>query len=83
MDKKDRIILFSRCIAGAVGYTAIVFAISMVPLVIQMTIYNMAPFWTFFLGWLVLGEKMNLFEVLALFGSFFSSELAQLLCVHS
>ena len=53
-----------------ISYTCITFGISMVPLVVQYTIFNMAPFWTFFLGWCFLKEKVNLFEIFALICSF-------------
>ena len=42
----------------------------MVPLVISMTIFNTAPFWTFFIGWIVLREAMSWFEIIALVLSF-------------
>lgn len=42
----------------------------MVPLVISTTIFNMAPFWAFFLGWVLLGDGISSFEVIALLCSF-------------
>lgn len=63
-------ILLVRCFVGATGYTCITFGISMVPLVVQNTIFNMAPFWTFFLGWLFLNDGISSFEIFALVCSF-------------
>ena len=42
----------------------------MVPLVVSMTIFNTAPFWTFLIGWIVLREAMSWFEIIALVLSF-------------
>ena len=42
----------------------------MVPLVVSMTIFNTAPFWTFFIGWVILREAMSPFEIFALVLSF-------------
>ena len=42
----------------------------MVPIVVQTTIFNTAPFWTSFLAWLVLGDKISCFEICAMFISF-------------
>ena len=66
----DRAVLFFRSIAGTVGFTSITFGVALVPLVVQSTIFNTAPFWTAILGWLFLNETISRFEVLAMALSF-------------
>ena len=70
IEKDQRRILAFRCLIGAVAYTLFTFGISLVPLVVLQIIFNMAPFWTYFMGWAFLGETMTLFEVFALIVSF-------------
>ena len=55
---------------ATIGFTLIPFGVAMVPLVVQNTIFNTAPFWTSLLGWIFLSEAITLFEVVALILSF-------------
>ena len=70
IEKSQRGILAFRSVMGTVGYTLFTFGISLVPLVVLQIIFNMAPFWTYFMGWAFLGETMTCFEVFALVVSF-------------
>ena len=54
--KQDRRILAFRSLLGAVGYACFTYGVSMVSLVIIQIIFNMAPFWTYFMDWALLGE---------------------------
>ena len=42
----------------------------MVPLVVQNTIFNTAPFWASLLGWIFLRESITRFEFIAMLLSF-------------
>mmetsp|Transcript_80 Transcript_80/g.111 ORF Transcript_80/g.111 Transcript_80/m.111 type:complete len:135 (+) Transcript_80:200-604(+) len=66
----DRLLLFLRSLIGTTGYTCFAFGIGMVPLLVQNTIFNSAPFWSSILSCVFLGEKMAAFEIVALFLSF-------------
>ena len=55
---------------ATIALTSITFAIAMVPIVVNVTIFNTAPFWTCFLAWCLLGDKISSFEVIAMIGSF-------------
>ena len=56
--------------SATIALTSITFAIAMVPIVVNVTIFNTAPFWTTFLAWLMLGDKITCFEVIAMAASF-------------
>ena len=43
----------------------------MIPIVVNVTIFNTAPFWTTFLAWCMLGDRMNKCEVMSMIASFF------------
>ena len=70
VEKKDRLWLLVRCILGLIAYTVLIFGIPMVPLVVQQTIFNTAPFWASILGWFLNNEKISTFEIIALILSF-------------
>ena len=59
-----------RSALGLISFITLTFGTAMVPLVVSMTIFNTAPFWTFLIGWIVLREAMSWFEIIALVLSF-------------
>ena len=59
-----------RCVVGTIGFTSITFGVALVPLVVQNTIFNTAPFWASLLGWLFLKESITTFEIIAMILSF-------------
>ena len=70
IEKSQRKLLALRCLCGTIGFTCFTFGVSMLPLVVLMIIANMAPFWTYFLAWLLFGDSMSSFETVALVLSF-------------
>lgn len=62
--------LLLRCIIGTIGFTSITFGVAMVPLLVQNTIFNTAPFWAALLGFFFLGEVITSFEIFAMIVSF-------------
>ena len=63
-------LLVIRSVIGTIGFTCLTFGMAFIPLVVQNTIFNTAPFWTSLLGWVFLGEAMSAFEIVALVLSF-------------
>ena len=55
---------------GTVGFTTFTFGVALVPLVVQNTIFNTAPFWASLLGWCFLKEYITKFEIVAMILSF-------------
>ena len=70
VEKKDRCALLSRCIAGTIGFTSITYGVAMVPLVVQQTLFNTAPFWASILGYFFNGERITSYEIMAMLISF-------------
>ena len=70
IEKKDRSVMLIRCICATIGFLCLQYGIELVPLVVQNTIVNTAPFWTAILGWMFLKEKISPLEIAALFLSF-------------
>ena len=70
IQKQDRCVLAVRSLMGMIGFTAITFGVAMIPLLVQNTIFNTAPFWASLLGWIFLGEAITRFETVAMFLSF-------------
>lgn len=70
IEKSDRCALLARSIFGTIGFTTITFGVAMVPLVVQQTLFNTAPFWASMLGWFFNSEKISGFEILAMLVSF-------------
>ena len=63
-------LLAIRSVIGTIGFTCLTFGMAFIPLVVQNTIFNTAPFWTSLLGWVFLNEAMTSFEIVALILSF-------------
>ena len=70
VEKQDRWTLFWRSVLGLLGFTMITFALPMVPLLVQSTVVNTAPFWTSILGCMVNNEIITRFEIVAMILSF-------------
>ena len=62
--------LFIRAAIGTIGFTCITFGVAMLPLLVQNTILNTAPFWASLIGFFALGERLLCFEIVAMFCSF-------------
>ena len=54
IEKQDRWLLFWRGFIGTVGFTCLALGVALIPLLIQNTIFNTAPFWASILGWVFL-----------------------------
>lgn len=70
IEKQDRWLLFWRGFIGTVGFTCLALGVALIPLLIQNTIFNTAPFWASILGWVFLKEKLTMMEVVAMVISF-------------
>lgn len=70
IEKSDRCLLFVRSCIGTIGFTCFAIGVSLIPLLIQNTIINTAPFWASILGWAFLSESLTLMEVAAMAISF-------------
>mmetsp|Transcript_12050 Transcript_12050/g.15385 ORF Transcript_12050/g.15385 Transcript_12050/m.15385 type:complete len:195 (-) Transcript_12050:395-979(-) len=70
IERQDRCSLLLRCVLDLTAYIGIVFALPLVPLIVQSTIFNTAPFWASILGCFVLGELITRFELFAMVLSF-------------
>ena len=70
VEKNDVPFLLLRCLFGTIGFTSITYGVAMVPLVVQNTIFNTAPFWASILGWVINKEKITTLEIIALILSF-------------
>lgn len=68
--KEDRCTVFAFTLAGTIGFACVLFGACMVPLLVQCTLFNTAPFWASILGFLFLRERLSKTEILALFLSF-------------
>lgn len=55
---------------GTLGFTTITFGVALVPLVVQNTIFNTAPFWASLLSFCFLKEYITKFEICAMILSF-------------
>ena len=70
IEPQDRVLLITRSLVATIGFTTITFGVAMVPLVVQNTIFNTAPFWSSLLGWIFLSEAITPFEIVAMILSF-------------
>ncbi|ETK84127.1 hypothetical protein F441_11058 [Phytophthora nicotianae CJ01A1] len=59
VERKDRFILFCRCLVGTVGTTLSFYAMSNMPLTDAIVIIFTSPIFTFFLAAVVLGETID------------------------
>ena len=80
--KGQKSIILCRSLSATIALTSITFGIAMVPIVVQTTIFNTAPFWTTFLAWCVLGDKISCFEIVAMIISFGGVVLIALSSTH-
>ena len=67
-EKKWR--LFWRCATGQIGFLTFNFCLSLVPLTIQMIIFQTMTFWVSVLAFLSFGEKIIPLELMAMFVCF-------------
>lgn len=58
-----RFTLALRSFIGFVGFTSLTYAVPMIPLLVQNTIFNTAPFWASLIGFFALGEIITRFEI--------------------
>mmetsp|Transcript_16979 Transcript_16979/g.12056 ORF Transcript_16979/g.12056 Transcript_16979/m.12056 type:complete len:135 (-) Transcript_16979:679-1083(-) len=58
--------LFLRSFLGVIGYTCYISGVKLLPLVIATVLFNTAPFWTSIWSYIMLGEKLQLFEIISL-----------------
>jgi drug/metabolite transporter (DMT)-like permease len=65
-----RTLMLVRNVAGLLGFTALVYALKNLPMGIFMILNNTAPFIASALSYLMLGERMRWFELLAMCLSF-------------
>jgi drug/metabolite transporter (DMT)-like permease len=59
-----------RSICGTVAMLSTTFVAAMIPMLIQVTIFNTAPFWASLIGYQVLGERILPFEKVCMAASF-------------
>ena len=62
--------LAARCSIGVIGFITFTIGVPLVPLVVQNTIFNTAPFWASLLGYIFLSEAMSPLEIAAMIMSF-------------
>ena len=62
--------LFIRCVFGSIGFACFTFGAVLVPITIQLTIGNLAPFFAGLLAYIVVGERMSFFEIISMVISF-------------
>ncbi|POM81472.1 Drug/Metabolite Transporter (DMT) Superfamily, partial [Phytophthora palmivora] len=62
--RKDRFILFFRCLVGTVGTTLSFYAMSNMPLTDAIVIIFTSPIFTFFLAAVVLGEAIDFVDLI-------------------
>ena len=72
VQEKHRFRLFSRSLFGIVAFTAVTYWFGMAPILDKQIILNTTPIWTVILAWVVIGEKLDNFEIFAMIASFFS-----------
>jgi drug/metabolite transporter (DMT)-like permease len=70
VDKELRAPLFMRSVIGCIGLTALSFGAVLVPITVQMTIGNLAPFFASLLAFFLVGERITKFELVAMILSF-------------
>ena len=70
VEKQDRCKVFVFTLFGTFGFVFLLFGVSMVPLLVQSTLLNTAPFWASLLGFAFLRESLSRVEIMALFLSF-------------
>ena len=64
--KVNRSLILMRSITATIALTSITFAIPMIPITVQITIFQTAPFWTTLLAWMFLGDRILRLEVVAM-----------------
>ena len=72
VQENQRLRLFSRSLFGIVAFTAVTYWFGMAPMLDKQIILNTTPIWTVILAWVVIGEKLDNFEIFAMIASFFS-----------
>ena len=71
IDKRYRMALLTRCvIGGALGIACFSLGAVLIPMTLQLTVGNLAPFFAGIMGYMLIGEEMNIFEIAAMFVSF-------------
>lgn len=63
--------VITRNAAGTVTVIGLVMAIKYLPLGLYQILYNTAPFWASIMSLILLGERLNAVEIIAMFASFF------------
>ena len=62
--------LLLRCVFGTVGIFANFYALTHIPVGNAMALNRTAPFFTLLMGWLILGQRMTLRQMLCVTGAF-------------
>lgn len=70
MQRELRLSLVVRSIVGCIGLTVFSFGAVLVPITIQLTVGNLAPFFAGLLAFCMIGESMSRFEIVAMVISF-------------
>ena len=70
VEKQDRCKVLAFALTGTFGMVFLLFGVTMVPLLVQSTLLNTAPFWASLLGCIFLMETLARIEIVALFLSF-------------
>ena len=70
VEKQDWCKVLAFALTGTFGMVFLLFGVTMVPLLVQSTLLNTAPFWASLLGCVFLKETLARIEIIALFLSF-------------
>ena len=70
IEKQDKCKVIAFTLAGSFGIIFLLLGVTMVPLLVQSTLFNTAPFWASLLGCFFLNESLTRIEIVALFLSF-------------
>ena len=68
--KELRGALITRSVIGLIGLTAFTFGAVLIPITVLVTVGNLAPFFASLMAYLLIGEGMSVFEVIAMLVSF-------------
>ena len=70
VERHDRCNVLAFTLTGTLGIFFLLYGVAMVPLLVQSTLLNTAPFWASLLGCIVLSERLANVEIMALLFSF-------------
>ena len=70
IEKDLRWTLFFRALAGFIALVSLTLGAALIPISVQLTVGNMAPFFASLFAFMTIGEKMSTFEIIMMFMSF-------------